>query len=156
MACRTTRLVASGWLGPLSASGLLIGAVGGYYASLRHRTIATVMTFAAGVLLAVVAVDLVIEARDVASLHWTVMGLLFGAAGFSSVNWLLSRHGAKHRKRCGECVEQPKEEQQLGSGLAIAAGTFLPRWRSRRHGLGSECASPGSAWVRNGDGVLLG
>ena len=46
-------------------------------------------------------------------------------AVFSSVNWLLSRHGAQHRKRCGECVEQPKEEQQPGSGLAIAAGTFL-------------------------------
>ena len=44
---------------------------------------------------------------------------------FSSVNWLLSRHGAKHRKRCGECVEQPREEQQPGSGLAIAAGSFL-------------------------------
>ena len=30
-----------------------------------------------------------------------------------------------HRKRCGECVEQPKEEEQAGSGLAIAVGTFL-------------------------------
>ena len=53
------------------------------------------------------------------------MGLLCGAAVFSFVNWLLSRRGAQHRKRCGECVEQPKEEQQPGSGLAIAAGTFL-------------------------------
>src|SRR5215510_9776262 len=111
--------------GLLSASGLLVGAVGGYYASLQHRTIARVMTFAAGVLLAVVAVDLLIEARDVASLHWMVMGLLFGAAVFSWVNWLLSLRGAKHRKRCGECVEQPTEEQQPGSGLAITAGTFL-------------------------------
>lgn len=115
---------AAGW-GLLSASGLLIGALGGYYTWLRHTTIARVMTFAAGVLLAVVAVDLVIEARGAASLHWTVMGLLCGAAVFSSANWLLSRRGAQHRKRCGECVEQPKEEQQPGSGLAIAAGTFL-------------------------------
>jgi ZIP family zinc transporter len=53
------------------------------------------------------------------------MGLLCGAAVFSSVNWLLSRRGAQHRKRCGECVEQPEEKQQPGSGLAIAAGTFL-------------------------------
>ena len=117
-------LQAAGW-GLLSASGLLIGALGGYYTRLQHTTIARVMTFAAGVLLAVVAVDLVIEARGVASLHWTVMGLLGGAAMFSSVNWLLSHRGAQHRKRCGECVEQPKEEQQPGSGLAIAAGTFL-------------------------------
>ena len=117
-------LQAAGW-GLLSASGLLIGAVGGYYTQLRHTAIARVMTFAAGVLLAVVAVDLVINARGAASLHWTVMGLLCGAAMFSSVNWLLSRRGAQHRKRCGECVEQPEERQQPGSGLAIAAGTFL-------------------------------
>jgi ZIP family zinc transporter len=117
-------LQAAGW-GLLSASGLLIGAVGGYYTWLQHTTIARVMTFAAGVLLAVVAVDLVINARGAASLHWTVMGLLFGAAVFSSVNWLLSRRGAQHRKRCGECVEQPEEKQRPGSGLAIAAGTFL-------------------------------
>ena len=117
-------LQAAGW-GALAASGLLIGAVGGYYTSLQHTTIARAMTFAAGVLLAVVAVDLVINARGAASLHWTVTGLLCGAALFSSVNWLLSRRGAQHRKRCGECVEQPEEEQQPGSGLAIAAGTFL-------------------------------
>jgi ZIP family zinc transporter len=117
-------LKATGW-GFLSASGLLIGAVGGYYLSLQHTTIARAMTFAAGVLLAVVAVDLVINARGAASLRWTVTGLLCGAAVFSSVNWLLSRRGAQHRKRCGECVEQPEEERQPGSGLAIAAGTFL-------------------------------
>jgi zinc transporter, ZIP family len=117
-------LQAAGW-GLLSASGLLIGALGGYYTSLQHSTISRVMTFAAGVLLAVVAVDLVINARGAVSLQWTVTGLLCGAAVFSSVNWLLARHGAKHRKRCGECVAQPDEQQQPGSGLAIAAGTFL-------------------------------
>src|SRR5918997_7132254 len=117
-------LQAAGW-GLLSASGLLIGAVGGFYTSLGHTIIARVMTFAAGVLLAVVAVDLVINARGAASLLWTGGGLLCGAAAFSSVNWLLSRRGTQHRKRCGECVGQPEEEQQPGSGLAIAAGTFL-------------------------------
>jgi ZIP family zinc transporter len=117
-------LQAAGW-GALSASGLIIGAVGGYYLSLQHTTVARTMTFAAGVLLAVVAVDLVINARGAASLHWTVAGLLCGAALFSSVNWLLSRRGARNRKRCGECMEQPEEAQQPGSGLAIAAGTFL-------------------------------
>jgi ZIP family zinc transporter len=117
-------LEAAGW-GALSASGLLIGAVSGYYASLRHDAIARTMTFGAGVLLAVVAVDLVIEARGAASLEGTVAGLLCGGVVFSSVNFGLSRRGAQHRKRCGECVEQPEEERQPGSGLAIAAGTFL-------------------------------
>ena len=117
-------LQAAGW-GFLSASGLLIGAVSGYYTWLQHTAIARVMVFAAGVLLAVVAVDLVIDARGATSLHWIVTGLLCGATVFSSFNWLLSRRGAQHRKRCGECVEQPKEEQQPGSGLAIAFGTFI-------------------------------
>ena len=72
--------------GFLSASGLLIGAVGGYYTWLRHTSIARVITFAAGVLLAVVAVDLVIDARSATSLQWIVVGLLSGAAVFSSAN----------------------------------------------------------------------
>src|SRR3712207_4820670 len=88
-------LQAAGW-GLLSASGLLIGAVAGYYRSPQHTTIARVMTFAAGVLLAVVAVDLVINARDATSLHLMVTALLCGAAVFSSVNSLLSRSGAQH------------------------------------------------------------
>ncbi len=117
-------LQSAGW-GVLSASGLLIGGAGGYYAPLRHATIARAMTFASGVLLAVVAVDLVVSARSATSLHWTVIGLLCGAAMFSLVNWLLSRRGAHHRKRCGDCVGQPEEAQEPGSGLAIAAGTLL-------------------------------
>jgi ZIP family zinc transporter len=117
-------LHAGGW-GLLSASGLLIGAAGGYYRSLAHTAVARTMTFAAGVLLAVVALDLLFNAAGAASPHWAVAGLLCGAAVFSSINWLLSRRGAQHRKRCGECVEQPNEAQQPGSGLAIAAGTFL-------------------------------
>src|SRR5918997_4280548 len=117
-------LQAAGW-GALSASGLLIGAVGGYYLSLQHTTIARAMTFAAGVLLAVVAVDLVINARGAANLYLIVIGLLSGAAVFSFVNWRLTRLGAEHRKRCGECVEQPSEDSQPGSGLAIAVGSLL-------------------------------
>jgi zinc transporter, ZIP family len=117
-------LQAAGW-GGVAASGLLIGAVAGFYASFQHATVARVMTFAAGVLLAVVAVDLVVTARDAAGLPMIVAGLLGGAAMFSSVNWLLSQHGAKHRKRCGDCLEQPGEAEQPGSGLAIAAGTVL-------------------------------
>jgi len=117
-------LQAAGW-GLLSASGLLIGAVGGYYTGFQHTAIARVMTFAAGVLLAVVAVELVFNARSATSLYWLVIGLLGGATVFSTVTWLLSRFGAEHRERCGECVQQPEEKEQPGSGLAIAAGRFL-------------------------------
>jgi zinc transporter, ZIP family len=117
-------LPAAGW-GVLSASGLLIGAAGGYYTSLAHTTVARAMTLAAGVLLAVVALDLLSSALGATGPYWSVAGLLSGAAVFSSINWMLSRRGAQHRKRCGECVEQPTEANTPGSGLAIAAGTFL-------------------------------
>lgn len=117
-------LQAAGW-GLLSASGLLIGAVCGYYPSLRHTAVARAMTFSAGILLAVVAVDMVADARATVNLGWTVVGLLGGAAVFSTCNGLLSIHSARDRKRCGECVEQPREKERPGSGLAIAAGTFL-------------------------------
>jgi ZIP family zinc transporter len=83
------------------------------------------MTFSAGILLAIVAVDLVGSARAAVDLQWTVFGLLGGGAVFSTLNGILSRRGAEHRKRCGECVEQPGEDERPGSGVAIAAGTFL-------------------------------
>ena len=114
----------AGW-GLLSASGLLIGAALGYFLSLRHGAIARAMTFSAGILLAVVAIDLVVNARSAVSLGWTVVGLLVGGAVFSSLNGMISRRGARHRKRCGECIEQPGEAELPGSGLAIAMGTFL-------------------------------
>ena len=117
-------LKAAAW-GALSASGLLVGAVAGYYASMRHKVVARSMTFSAGILLAIVAVDLVGSARSAVSLQWTVVGLLGGAAVFSALNGIVSRRGAENRKRCGECVEQPGEVERPGSGLAIAVGTFL-------------------------------
>jgi len=44
---------------------------------------------------------------------------------FSASNALLARFGAAHRKRCGDCVQQPAESQQPGSGVAIALGNGL-------------------------------
>jgi zinc transporter, ZIP family len=44
---------------------------------------------------------------------------------FSASNALLARFGAAHRKRCGDCVQQPAESQQPGSGVAIALGNAL-------------------------------
>jgi zinc transporter, ZIP family len=53
------------------------------------------------------------------------LSLVLGAAVFSGSNALLARFGAAHRKRCGECVQQPNESQQPGSGAAIALGNAL-------------------------------
>ena len=46
-----------------------------------------------------------------------------GAVIYTAANWYLARRGAKHRKRSGE--HQPKEEEQSGSGMAIAVGSLL-------------------------------
>jgi ZIP family zinc transporter len=53
----------------------------------------------------------------------TSAGFLGGAILYSLANWVLSKHGAKHRKRSGS--QQPSEEKQPGSGVAIAIGALL-------------------------------
>ena len=119
--------VQAGLWGLLAGSGLLIGAVIAVVFSnqLSHRLIAAVMGFGGGVLIAVLSIDLMeIAYRDGGPIA-SISGLLLGATAFSSGNWQLARYGAKHRNRCGDCVEQPSETQHKGSGLAIALGAVL-------------------------------
>ena len=116
----------AGLWGLLAGSGLLIGAAVAvlFYKNLSHRVISAVMGFGGGVLIAVFSVDLLasaFEERPVGALF----GFLLGGAVFSALNWLLARHGAKHRNRCGGCVEQPSEAAHKGSGAAIALGAVL-------------------------------
>ena len=117
----------AGLWGLLSSSGLLIGAAiaVGFYDSLSHRLISAVMGFGGGVLIAVLSIDLMEKAFTGGGALAAVSGLLLGASLFSVLNWQLARYGAKHRNRCGECVEQPSEAEQKGSGLAIALGAVL-------------------------------
>jgi ZIP family zinc transporter len=63
------------------------------------------------------------EAYATGGFDATALGFLGGAVVFTLANWLLSHHGAKHRKRSRGL--QPSEEQHGGSGLAIAAGALL-------------------------------
>ena len=133
--------LATSRLGLLSSSGLLIGAIGGYYLSLRHIAISRAMTFSAGILLAVVAVDLIVNARATVSLRWTVVGLLGGAGVQFRKRTAVPTRGTGS-KTLGECVEQPVEEQRPGSGLAIAAGTFLDGAGGSSAGV--ECGPPGA------------
>jgi zinc transporter, ZIP family len=109
--------------GVAAASGLLIGAVLGITTSLRHRAIAVIMSFGAGVLLSVASVELASEALMLAGAASTVGGILAGAATFSIANAALVT--AKDRKRCGECKPQPSEADAPGSGSSIAFGTAL-------------------------------
>ena len=111
-----------GWVASL---GLIAGALAGLYAKLEHQAIARVMAIGAGLLLAALSIDLIIESIEVAG-HWQAcVGLGGGAVAFSGLNALLARQGAKHRKRCGDCQRQATEQEAPGSGVAIAMGTVL-------------------------------
>jgi ZIP family zinc transporter len=81
------------------------------------------MAFGAGVLISALSFDLVDEAEASGGLTATVVGFLMGAVAYLGANLLLARRGARHRKRSGE--QQPSEEDQGGSGSAIAIGALL-------------------------------
>ncbi|MFI1013133.1 ZIP family metal transporter [Streptomyces sp. NPDC020965] len=119
-------LLAGLW-GLVAGSGLLVGALIAdlFFGKLSHRVIAAVMGFGGGVLIAVVAGELLGDAIHRGVGVSAMIGLLAGAGMFSGINWYLAKGGARNRKRCGECVEQPKEEEQRGSGVAIAVGSVL-------------------------------
>jgi ZIP family zinc transporter len=69
-----------------------------------------------------VSLKLAADAIRIAGPVASALSLLLGAAVFSASNALLRRFGAAHRKRCGECIQQPAESQQPGSGVAISLG----------------------------------
>lgn len=113
--------------GLLAGSGLLIGAVAAFTfdGRLSHRFIAATMGFGGGVLIAVLSIHLMESAYDDGGPMAASMGFLLGATAFSTINWRLAKNGARHRNRCGECVEQPSEAEHEGSGVAIAVGAAL-------------------------------
>lgn len=115
-------LQAAFW-GLVAGSALLIGALVGYFAEVPKRVIAGIMAFGSGVLISALSFELMDEAYARGGLDSTALGFVSGAAMFTLANWLLSRRGAKHRKRSGE--HQPSEEESGGSGLAIATGALL-------------------------------
>jgi ZIP family zinc transporter len=117
-------LVAALWSG-LVSSGLLLGAFAGLHAPLKHRGITSVMAVGAGILIAAASLDLIVAAVTGAGAIRAGLGLVMGGAAFSGANFWLARRAARHRKRCGECVQQPTEKGSPGSGLAIAVGTLL-------------------------------
>jgi ZIP family zinc transporter len=111
--------------GAVSCVGLLAGAIAGSFFRMPHHAIAMAMSVGAGLLLAGVSLKVAADAIQTAGPVAAALSLLLGAAVFSAGNALLARFGAAHRKRCGECIQQPVETQQPGSGVAIALGNAL-------------------------------
>ena len=113
----------AGFWGLLAGSALLLGAAAGFFARVPQRLIAAVMAFGGGVLISALSFDLMDEAYKRGGFDSTAAGFLGGAAVYTAANWYLARRGAKHRKRSGR--QQPSEEEDGGSGMAIAVGALL-------------------------------
>jgi ZIP family zinc transporter len=113
----------AGFWGLVAGSALLVGAAAGFFTRIPRRIIAAIVAFGGGVLISALSFDLMDEAYKRGGFDSTAIGFLSGAAIYTIANWYLCRQGAKHRKRSGS--QQPSEEENGGSGLAIAVGALL-------------------------------
>lgn len=112
----------AGFWGLVGGSALLLGAVVGYFLRIPQRLIAAIMAFGAGVLISALAFELMDEAYRQGGFDSTAIGFISGAVIYTAANWWLATQGAKHRKRSDK---QPAEDENSGSGLAIAIGASL-------------------------------
>lgn len=113
----------AGLWGLLAGSALLVGAALGLALRLPQWAIAAVMAFGSGVLISALCFELMGRALAAGALGPAALGFAAGAAVYSLANRWLSRGGARHRKRSDE--SQPSEDEDSGSGAAIAVGTLL-------------------------------
>ncbi len=115
--------IRAGLWGFVAGAALIVGALIAYLTAVPPRLIAAIMAFGSGVLISALAFDLMDEAYKRGGFDSTAAGFLGGAAIYTVANWVLAKHGAKHRKRSGS--QQPSEQQDEGSGMAIAVGALL-------------------------------
>lgn len=118
-----TPLASAVFWGLVSGGALVIGAAVGFFLRVSSRVSASIMAFGSGVLISALSFELMEEAFHIAGVMATGTGFLLGAVVYALANRLLATQGAKHRKRSGE--QQPSEEEQSGSGAAIALGALL-------------------------------
>ncbi|WP_433505837.1 ZIP family metal transporter [Pseudonocardia halophobica] len=117
-----TWLLAGLW-GLLAGGALVLGAAVAWWVRVPPKVVAGIMAFGAGVLISALAFELVDEAVRQGGIVPTTVGFLGGAVVYVLANAALDRHGARHRKRSGD--QQPSEQEQSGSGAAIAVGALL-------------------------------
>jgi zinc transporter, ZIP family len=113
----------AGLWGLVGGAALVLGAAVAWFVRVPAKIVAGIMAFGAGVLISALAFELVDEAVREGGAVATAVGFLAGAIVYVAANALLDRHGARHRKRSGK--QQPSEDDQPGSGAAIAIGALL-------------------------------
>jgi zinc transporter, ZIP family len=115
--------LAAGLWGLVAGGALVLGAAVAWWVRVPPTIIAGIMAFGAGVLISALAFELVDEAVRQGGAIATLAGFSAGAIVYVAANAALDRRGARHRKRSG--AQQPSEDQQSGSGAAIAVGALL-------------------------------
>lgn len=108
--------------GGIAGAANLLGAVIVLLVSLPQRLIAYIMALGTGALIGAVAYELLGEAMEISGLTQIAFGFLGGAAIFTLFDILVSRNGARHRKRSGHSSEKP---EGADSGVAIFIGTIM-------------------------------
>lgn len=116
---------AAGFWGLVGGSALVLGAAIAWFATLPQRLIASIMAVGSGVLISAVAFDLMDEAFRQGGFDATALGFLGGAAVYTAANILISRRGARHRKRSGSNPQERQPDAHSSSGAAIAVGALL-------------------------------
>ncbi|WP_320538131.1 ZIP family zinc transporter [Pseudarthrobacter sp. IC2-21] len=112
------------WMwGTIAGGALVVGCALAWKWKIPPKVVSSVMSFGAGVLISALSFQLVEEAVNGGGLWPTIGGFATGAGLYVAANSLLASRGAKHRKRSGG--KQPSEQEQPGSGTAIAIGALL-------------------------------
>ncbi len=118
-------LIQAGFWGFVGGSALILGAAIAWFITLPQRLIAGVMAIGSGVLISAVAFDLMDEAFRQGGFDSTALGFVGGALVYTVANIVISRRGARHRKRSGSNDAESQPDASSGGGLAIAVGALL-------------------------------
>lgn len=119
-------ILSAGLAAAIGIGTLLVGAAIAWRLELSRRTVAAVMAFGAGVLIATLSLDLVADALEATSVWPVVVGFGIGAIGYVALDLLVARwtRRAGHRAEARNAVER-RGGATPGGGLSIAVGSLL-------------------------------
>ncbi|WP_121612340.1 ZIP family metal transporter [Mesobacillus foraminis] len=103
--------------GAISGSAVLLGALGAIFLHIPKKVIGDIMACGTGVLIGAASFELLGESVHKGGIAATATGFLSGALLFTIFDCIISKRGAKHRKRSGKSSQT--------AGIAIFIGTVI-------------------------------